>query len=87
MYTHQQLSDGLPGAHLPVEDENGDWIAANLPRYALPNTTSLLPEYANAEAEFIHRWQSTPGRVLLSPRSLALTCARRLLLVTVLSRQ
>ena len=38
-----------------MEDEHGHWVAANLPRYALPNTTSLLPEYANAEAEFIHK--------------------------------
>lgn len=55
----------LPPPNAPADDI-GDWMPLNVPRYALPNTASLLPEYANAEAEFIHRCGCRPSIRLLT---------------------
>lgn len=35
----------------PMEDD----VVGKVPRYAMPNVSSLLPNYANSEQEFIHR--------------------------------
>ena len=37
------------------EEEEEDGPVKVLPRYAIPNITSILPEYSNAEAEYIQR--------------------------------
>jgi hypothetical protein len=42
-----------PGAGTRAPDEEG--VLGYVPRYAVPNTSSLLPTYTNAGAELLHR--------------------------------
>ncbi len=63
-----EQADYLPSPAPPPESQHGalkDGVIGHVARYAMPNISSMLPNYSNADAEFIFRTFNTGNYDLL----------------------